>query len=375
MIDYRIDEARIQLAKERINKAYRLEEPDQIPVVEMAAVTNGYTIRQITMDPDCMLRSQLNRITASSRLDTDYVPYLEPWICVPMFAEAFGAEIVTFEHNYAANKVIIYDEPEDVYKLKYPKPFTTPLWKLLKQSIEYFQQQTDGRLLIAATDPQGPFTTASLLWDSAEFFTACYTNPKEVHYLMQLLTDQFIEYYDAQLALIENPAFPGHSFPCGEAGTGISISDDNVVMVSPAMFEEFNLPYLTQISNHFGGLYYHSCGTYDHMLTSILKIPGLRAINWHTGPYEMTRRAYEQVQGKCAVWTGPSLPSTGWQGNRPPMDQTFADFFIPEAMCCGGRGVIVSGYGSYSGEADLPADVQNAHIAHVRALLAKHRQA
>ena len=204
---------------------------------------------------------------------------------------------------------------------------------------------------------------------------ACYTNPDEVHHIMRLLTDQFIEYYEAQLKIIENPAYPGHNFPLGEAGRGISISDDNIVMISPQIFEEFNLPYLSEISEHFGGLYYHSCGKYDHMVESILKIPKLRAINWHTGPYEMTRRAYEQVQGKCAVWTGPSLPSTGWQGNRPPMDQTFADFFIPEAMCCGGRGVIVSGYGSYSGEADLPADVQNAHIAHVRALLAKHRQA
>jgi len=65
--------------------------------------------------------------------------------------------------------------------------------------------------------------------------------PKAVHYIMRLLTDQFIEYYEAQLKVIENPAYPGHSFPLGETGMGISISDDNCVMISPAIFEEFNM--------------------------------------------------------------------------------------------------------------------------------------
>ena len=49
-------------------------------------------------------------------------------------------------------------------------------------------------------------------------------------------------------------------------------------MISPKIFEEFNLPYLAEIYEHFNGLRYHSCGKYEHMILSILKIPKLRAI-------------------------------------------------------------------------------------------------
>lgn len=367
MMEYRIDEERIKLAKKRINAAFRLERPDQIPVVARASVPHGYSIRQIALDPECMLRFQLQNITATSYLDTDYVPYLEPWICVPILVEPFGVKIKFMENEWPSCYHMIHDDPEDVYKLKCPKPWESPLWKKLREIIEYFQKETDGRIPITATDPQSPFTNASLLWDTSEFFMACYTNPKEVHYLMRLLTDQFIEYYEAQMKLIENPAFPGHVFPLGETGMGISISDDNCVMISPEIFEEFNLPYLSEISEHFNGLYYHSCGKYDHMIDSILKIPKLRAVNWHTGPYEMGKSSLAKIHGKCAVFTGPSLNETGWRGKRPPIEEAFETHYIPEAMACGGRGVILTGYGRYAGEEGFTPEQQNARIAQVRA--------
>ena len=375
MLNYRIDEARIKLGHERLKAAYRLELPDQIPVIECASRPRGYTIRQLALDEHCMLDQALANITATSYLDTDYVPYLEPWICVPILVEPFGAEIKFMDHEWPSSRPIIHDDPEDVYKLKYVKPWESPLWKQLRKTIDYFQRETEGRIPMAATDPQGPFTNASLLWDTSEFYMACYTNPKEVHYIMRLLTDQFIEYYEAQMKVIENPAYPGHSFPLGETGRGISISDDNCVMISPAIFEEFNLPYLSEISEHFNGLYYHSCGKYDHMIDSILKIPKLRAINWHTGPFEMGQASVEKAHGKCAVYTGPSLNETGWAGKRPPIEQVFREFYMPLNMSCGGRGMILTGYDWYNSKCDnMPADVQNSRIAEVRRLISQFEQ-
>ena len=71
MIDYRIDESRIKVGHERIKKAYRMEYPAEIPVIDVAPPTVNYTIRQIALDEDCMLRRQLDKITATSYLDTD----------------------------------------------------------------------------------------------------------------------------------------------------------------------------------------------------------------------------------------------------------------------------------------------------------------
>ena len=54
MIDYRIDESRIKIGHERIKKAYRMEFPDEIPIIDVAPPVNNYTIRQIALDEDCM---------------------------------------------------------------------------------------------------------------------------------------------------------------------------------------------------------------------------------------------------------------------------------------------------------------------------------
>lgn len=373
MLDYRIDRERSAAAHRRLVRTYRMEKADRVPVVEKTSVPLGYNIRQLALDEECMLRQQLADITASSEYDTDYVPFLEPWICVPIYAEALGAEVQFFENEWpACKRPVVTDDPEAVYKLRYPKPWESPLWKQLRRTIDYFQRETRGDIPIAATDPQGPFTNASLVWDTSEFFAACYTNPNEVHHLMRLLTDQFIEYYDAQLKVIEHPAFPGHSFPLGEEGRGISISDDNCVMISPALFEEFNLPYLSEISEHFGGLYYHSCGRYPHMIDTLLKIPKLRAINWHTGPLEMGAEELRKVEGRCAVWTGPSLPEAGWGGEMPPIERVFEDYYVRENLACGGRGVILSGYGGYTGSIGVSAAEQDRRLKKIRSIIRRY---
>ena len=371
-MQYRINRENVKTAHRRLKMSYRMEKPDRIPVIEYTNHPLGYSIRELALDEEKMLRQQLENITLTSEYDTDYTPFLEPWICVPIYVEAFGAEIRFFDNEWPASTPVVFDNPADVYKLKYQKPWDSQLWKQLKKTIEFFKKHTRGDLPIAATDPQGPFTNASLLWDTSEFFIACYTNPKEVHALMSILTDQFIEYYEAQLEIIDNPAFPGHSFPLGEAGRGISISDDNVVMISREVFEEFNLPYLSKISEHFNGLYYHSCGRYEHALESILKIPKLRAINWHTGPFEMNEAAVRKVHGKCAIWTGPSLSETGWKGHMPPIEHVFEDYYIKENMACGGQGVILAGYGSYYGTQGKDAPEQDRRLLHIRSIIEKY---
>ena len=78
MYEYTVNEKAGQKAHERLCKAYRMEQTDRVPVVELAKKDLGYTIRQIALKKECMLSQQLANITMTSRLDTDYVPFLEP---------------------------------------------------------------------------------------------------------------------------------------------------------------------------------------------------------------------------------------------------------------------------------------------------------
>ena len=361
MYEYTINAAASKKAQELVSKTFRLEETGRVPLIESARKDLGYSIRQIALNKECMLTQQLANISVSSALESDYAPFLEPWICVPIHVEPFGAKIKFMDNEWPSAYPVITDNPADVYKLKPKKAWESDLWKLLREIIEFFQANTRGDIPIALTDPQGPFTNASLLWQTDEFFTACFTNPKEVHHIMDILTDSFIEYTDAQLKLIDNPAFPGHSFPLGETGRGISISDDNSVMISPEMFEEFNLPYLNRISEHYNGLYYHSCGNYMKALPGILKIKKLRAVNYHTSPLEMVSSEARRIIGeKCAVWTSFSGENAGWNGNMPDLETMYEEYYIPQNLEYSKRGIILTGLGGYSGmETEDAAGHQN----------------
>jgi len=59
-------------------------------------------------------------------------------------------------------------------------------------------------------------------------------------------------------------------------GLGISISNDECVMMSAQMHDEFNVPYLNQLSDAFGGIYLHSCGKWTHQFPSLAKVHNLR---------------------------------------------------------------------------------------------------
>ena len=62
---------------------------------------------------------------------------------------------------------------------------------------------------------------------------------------------------------------------------------------------------------------------------------------------------------KRQVWAGPSLPEAGWGGEMPPIEQVFEDYYVRENLACGGRGVILSGYGGYTGSIGVSAAEQD----------------
>ena len=61
------------------------------------------------------------------------------------------------------------------------------------------------------------------------------------------MTEAFIEFYSMQYEYLQNPAYPVHSFPLVSSGDGISISDDEALLLSPDLYREFGLPYLNRI--------------------------------------------------------------------------------------------------------------------------------
>ena len=155
MYEYTINAAASKKAQELVSKTFRLEETGRVPLIESARKDLGYSIRQIALNKECMLTQQLANISASSALESDYAPFLEPWICVPIHVEPFGAKIKFMDNEWPSAYPVITDNPLDVYKLKPKKVWESDLWKLLREIIEFFQANTRGDIPNCDDRPAG----------------------------------------------------------------------------------------------------------------------------------------------------------------------------------------------------------------------------
>ena len=357
---YSDNNKRISKSLQGATKALHHKEVDRVPVWQVSQ-TVMYPRHEIFFSPEKNLIMQLANIILTLEHKTDYVPYLDPFEGVTILAEAFGCPVEVPDNGDPWVKNPIIKNPHDVYSIKKPAK-DNRVYKRVFDTLSFFEKETGFQIPVGATDPQGPLDVASLVWDNNDFLTACILNKKEVHHLLNIITEAFIEFYTMQYEILKNPAFPVHSFPLIDSNDGISVSDDETILLSPGLFEEFGLPYLNRISDAFGGLYYHCCGDFGHVLDKILKIKGLRAINGHLSPKEFKPEYIRKVLSKgVGLFLGISDREVGWNDSNiwspDKVMDIYENYYISNAITeSKGKGIVLVGYGSYFGYIDELAD-------------------
>jgi len=356
---YQKNETRIHASLKRVTDALHLRSIDRVPVLQMSQ-TVLYPRHEVFFSREKNLIFQLANINLTLEHDTDYVPYLDPFEGVTVLSEAFGCSVeVPFNGDPWIKNPLIRKNQEDAYSLKKPE-LKNDVYIRTLETLKYFEEKSGGMLRVGATDPQGPLDVASLIWNNQDFLQACVLNKKEAHYILDLVTEAFIEFYSMQYESLKKPAYPVHSFPLVDSSDGISISDDEAILLSPALYEEFGLPYLNRISDAFGGLYYHCCGDFGFILDQILKIRGLRAINGHLSPAELRPEYISKIiKSGVGLFLGISDREIGWEADSWGWNdekKMYDSYYIPSAMNGSqGKGIVLVGYGSYFGYFDTPS--------------------
>jgi len=265
--------------------------------------TGRYPLTKYFYSKEMQLQAELETLAWRDMLDIDdmFVPHVQPYGGVTVFASAFGCEVEFSEHTQPwAHPVIEGDDPaEKVYDLPRPSVTDGQLGQMLKIN-DYLVQQTGGRYPVAITDMQGPMDTAYLIWDSTAFMMGMYDHPKEVHHLMRLVTDLIIDFVKEQRA--GAPEFCACHYPplWLPDGMGIAISEDVLAVLSPRTYEEFALPYVNELSEEFGGVYIHSCGNFAHQFKVLERVHNLRGLNFGASetPFEPV---WDRFNGKTVI--------------------------------------------------------------------------
>ncbi len=239
------------------------------------------TVRDRLGSRERFLAAQLEEIEAQSACRGDYVPALCPTLGVVAVPSAFGCEVVWWKNNFPSVRPLLED-PKQVYDLPRPGLRSGELGRILDYT-RFFIERTGGRLPVRMADVQGPLDNASLIFGHTRFLEALISNPREVHYLLQSVTDVIIAFVREQRRIVVSRGaefVPSDFQPWMPDGLGLAVANDSGALVSPGTHDEFSVPYLNQIADAFGGVYLHSCGNWSHLFPSLEKIRGLRGLEF-----------------------------------------------------------------------------------------------
>jgi hypothetical protein len=215
---------------------------------------------------------------------SDELPHLQPWFGTGVYANAFGCEYL-WRVGEAPDTHVRYHAVGDVKGIVAPEPGRSPVMRMVLECIDVLLERTRGKFPIALTDTQSPFDTATLVLDTSEFFTACYTDAEAVEELMGAVTALIIDFSREQARRIGPDLLsqPGHVIPSLPGLGGITLSDDNLAVSSPQVNEKFSLRFNEMISRALGGVAIHSCGIWDHTMR-LLPGRGVCAVDCSVSP-------------------------------------------------------------------------------------------
>jgi hypothetical protein len=252
------------------------------------------TVRERLQNSGRFLDAQLEEAEGLIRLPGDVIPSVCPAFGVVGIPSAFGCEVVWWDDNLPAVRPLTDCTPENVGALARPSVHDGELERVLRTTDD-FLRLTAGRIPVRLTDIQGPLDSAALIVGHTEFLSLMMTDPDAAHHLLGTVTDLAIDLVKTQRAAVKEAGvefIPSMFQPWLPDGTGISVSNDECVMISSSMHDEFSLPYINRLSEEFGGVMIHSCGNWTHQFESLDRVHNLRGLEFGS-----TEAPFERVFG------------------------------------------------------------------------------
>ena len=136
----------------------------------------GEVFRDACRDMKQSLRWQLGGLTRAMDYLTDAPAYLEPWYGIGTTASAFGADYEWLPGQSPAVKPV-YRTMDEIPELTPRAVADVPILRYTLETIEYFLEQTQGRVPMSWCDIQSPINVAGGLVDITQFLMAFHDEP------------------------------------------------------------------------------------------------------------------------------------------------------------------------------------------------------
>lgn len=238
-----------------------------------------YTLRRQFNDPNAMLVESLWDMIGWARTPGDQQLSFRPNFGVGTVASVFGCRT-----DMGENDMPWVTERPEKHKLLEIDLDRVETAGLIPRVIEFIRFAREAlrpvpQVHLFIPDLQGPMNTAFLLRHQDVFFDMV-DDPDYYHRLMEVVSQVYIRLTRRLKSEMGEGSESGYHGAVHMANGGARVVDDVSIMLSPAQYEEFSLPYARKCLAAFGGGWIHSCGDISHQLEFYLQAPEMRCINF-----------------------------------------------------------------------------------------------
>jgi len=227
-------------------------------------------------DRQMSLEWQLAALNKSMTFDADIPNFLEPWYGIGVLSSPFGVPYLWEDDQAPAVQSPYSSAKEALEHLEGPVEQSIAGKEILER-IEYFLNETKGRIPVSLTDTQSPLNAvSSYILNPTAFIYETFDNPEDIQELMKAVAKLEKDFIQAQMNLIGDClAKPGHGFASSRFFKGLGFSDDNILMFSDEDYRRMAIPALCDAASVLEGPVFHSCGDWSPRSDLIKSIPGL----------------------------------------------------------------------------------------------------
>jgi hypothetical protein len=208
----------------------------------------------------------------------DSVPVAKLSTGTQLFANAFGCKVhIPPGDSPCAIPMIKCAAEAD--KLQIPDIWKTECLYRVFQLGNAVRRELGPDVDLEICDIQTGFDIANLIWDKNDLLCTMTLEPEAVKRLSAkcaLLLKTFLKELRKEFPTMSPCHCPGNWTP---PELGPWVSNDEVGIISPEMFEEFCLPELNDLCDTFGGIGMHCCADAEHQFFGFKKIKNLYGFN------------------------------------------------------------------------------------------------
>ncbi len=220
------------------------------------------------------------RVEFLGKVEHDGVPLVPMVTGTHIYAAAFGCGVEEVKDSNPMARYLVHNA-EEADKLQIPDLWSSPTlvrpFELARAVLDELGPETP----ISVPDMQSGFDIACQIWEKADLFCAMMdeagaASVKRLTAKCSTLLTSVIKAWRQEFPSSSPNHCPGDWCP---PELGPWVSNDECGSLNTAMFEEFCLPELIEMSRDFNGIGMHCCADAEHQFESFKRIPKFYAFN------------------------------------------------------------------------------------------------